>query len=229
MNFLFLLALVSFAHAAPDVVHHPAPKKPVYLNPDWYPTLKGHITPPPAAGTAGQKQDEETLWSLQKSRSADDCKRAQSEVLVSLGNFFGAPLGPLEEKSVAKLTAFFEQIRNDGDFFVQKLKKEFPRKRPFLYVKGLEPCVPKEVTDAYPSGHAVLSRLYALVLSDMFPDKKAAIEARADQISNDRVLAGMHHPSDIASGRAIGEQIYAELKKNPKYQSDLRHHQPKAR
>lgn len=220
--FLVALAATQVGIASKDVVVHPAPKEPRFLSAGWYPTLKAQVGAPPKANSPEQKKDEEALRNYQATRSTEDCQRAQSEVFVSLENFFGKPRGPLESATVKPLSDFFEQIRNDGDYFVQKLKKEFPRKRPFLYVKGIEPCVPKEVTDAYPSGHAVLSRLYALVLTDFFPEQKAAIEKRADQIAEDRILAGMHHPSDIATGRLIGEKIYAELQKSEKYQAELK-------
>ncbi|MFN7685626.1 MAG: phosphatase PAP2 family protein [Oligoflexia bacterium] len=92
---------------------------------------------------------------------------------------------------------------------------------PFLYVKGLNPCVPKEVTGAYPSGHAVLSKLFSLVLSDFFPGKKDQLEARAKQIGDHRILSGMHHRSDVEVGRSIAILIYEEFKKSKSFLNDF--------
>lgn len=224
MKTLFFLCLfVQSAYTTPSgVVHHPAPKEPVYVKSDWYPTLKKTLAPLPSKGSPQQKLDEEELLKFQKSRSQADCEQAKIEVFVSLQNFFGAPNGPISESTARKLTPFFEQLRNDGDYFIQRLKKDYPRQRPFLYISGLEPCVPREVTGAYPSGHAVLSKLFALVLTDMFPNQKEVLETRAKLIADHRILSGMHHRSDIDAGRQLATLIYEELKKSPKYQSDFK-------
>lgn len=219
--FVLFLIPVTFALES-DVVHHPAPKKPVYLDESLYETVQKQLTPPPAKNSPEQKKDEETLLRFQKDRKKEDCDRAKSEVLVSLENFFGTPYGPLTKEEVKILSPFFDQVRNDGDFFIQKLKKDFPRDRPFLYVKNLTPCVAKEVTKSYPSGHAMLSELFKLVLNEFYPQYLARLETRARQIAEDRVLAGMHHPTDIEAGRALAKVVFKELKKSEKYQDDFR-------
>jgi acid phosphatase (class A) len=220
-----LLALVACAPAPaaspqPEVVH-PAPKDPVYIEPGWYETLRARFPPPPARGSERQARDESELLRAQKERTPADCAEARDEVSVSLRSFFGGPQGALDDAAVQRLAPFFEQLRNDGDFFVQKLKKEHPRQRPFAYVAGLEPCVAREVTDAYPSGHSVLARLFALVLADLYPDRRDALDARARRIARHRVMSGMHHPSDVEVGREIGELLHAKLAASPRFQADL--------
>lgn len=203
-----------------DIVRHPDPKDPTYISQFWYGTLINDVPVPPGKRGSEQLADEAELAAYQKTRTKADCDRAKGEVIVSLGSFFGQPAGPLAKDVTAKLQPFFETIRNDADYFIQKLKKALPRERPFTYLTNLTPCVPREVTNAYPSGHAVLAKLFALILTDMFPEHKAAFEERAKVIGDDRVLAGMHHRSDVEVGRKIGELIYAELKKSPAYQKD---------
>ncbi len=214
--FFFLFSLVGLG-APSGTVHHPIPKEPIYLQPALYENFKKQLVPPPTAGSEEQKQDEAALAKAQKERSQKDCDRANSEVFVSLASFFGPTYALLDQASTEKLTPFFEQVRNDGDFFIQKLKVDFPRQRPFAYLSSVTPCVPKEVTGAYPSGHAVLARLYSLILSDFYPAKRKQIERRADQIGQDRVLSGMHHPSDVYNGQKMGELVYHELKKSPAF------------
>jgi acid phosphatase (class A) len=114
------------------------------------------------------------------------------------------------------------QVRNDADYFIQRLKIDFPRQRPFLYVPGLEPCVLKEVTGAYPSGHAAISRLQALILSRLYPERSQALFARARAIGQSRVLSGMHHPSDIRAGEELAEKLYGEFGKSESFQRALR-------
>jgi acid phosphatase (class A) len=218
LSLLVALTLQTQASPQPEV-HHPAPKEPIFLKASAYAAIKKTLQLPPKAGSAAQQKDEATLREFQKSRTPQQCEAAQSEVMVTLQNFYGQPHGPFSNERIAQLAPFFEQVRNDADFFIQKLKKDFPRPRPFLYLKDLEPCVPREVTGAYPSGHAVLSKLFALILADLQPAARAQLETRAQEIAEHRVLSGMHHPTDIEAGRALADWIYQELQRSKEYQA----------
>ncbi len=219
------LVLTSFALQTAfgaDTVIHPVPKKPIYISESIYHKLKTEVPEPPRLGSKFQRLDEEALLKAQSSRTSSQCKIAESVVQVSLNSFYGTPAGILTEKEVSKLTALFEQIRNDGDFFIQKMKIDFPRKRPFLYIAEINPCVPKEVTGAYPSGHATLAKLYELILSDIFPERADRFKERAQEIAQSRVLSGMHHPSDIESGKVLGSKLYEQFKHSSKFKIALK-------
>ncbi len=218
---LFLLTNVSLADDK-GFVHHPAPTEPTYLEASLYNSFKKQLPPPPEQKSQLQKSDEKELFSLQSSRTASDCAQAKEEVHVNLKTFYGEPRGSLKEADIKILSEFFNQIRNDADYFIQKMKKDFPRQRPFNYIKGINPCVLKEVTGAYPSGHAMLSKLYASILGDFLPSDKEKFKKRAVEIGMHRVLSGMHHPTDIESGRKLADLVYEELKKSKKYQIDVK-------
>jgi acid phosphatase (class A) len=223
-NLLFLLSVFSISaitEAADQVVHHPVPKKPVFVSETWYESLKTSLPLAPLQNSAQQKSDEQELFKYQKTRKAADCEQAKVEVMVSLSNFFGSKGSPIPMADIEKLSPFFEQLRNDAHYFIQRLKKDFPRQRPFLYLKGLEPCVAKEVTGAYPSGHAVLAELFGLVLTDFYPEHKKFLETRAKKIAEHRVLAGMHHRTDIEAGTKLGALIYEQFKKSGVFQGEF--------
>jgi len=186
--------LSNSAPTDPGVVHHPAPTEPRLIASGLLPEFKKSLTLPPEAGSDNQGRDEEELFAAQKTRTAEDCARANTEVKVTLAGFFGKPYGPLAAGEVVALDSFFDQIRNDGDYYIQLLKKEFPRPRPFTYLKELAPCVPREVTGAYPSGHATLARLYALILGDLYPERKKDFGERAEVIARDRIVGGGSSP-----------------------------------
>lgn len=200
-------------------VHHPAPREPRFLSIHAYEAFKKALPLPPPAGSAEQQQDERVLRELQAARSAQDCAAAESEVFVSLQSFYGGQQGFLNDAQVQRLAPFFEQVRNDADYFIQRLKVDFPRKRPFLYVAGVTPCVPREVTGAYPSGHAVLAKLFALLIADVDGAQRERLEKRSVEIGRHRVLSGMHHPSDVEAGRALAVLIHAELQKSAAYKA----------
>ncbi len=209
------------AHHHDDYAHHPEPKDPIFLNAQLYDGFKAHLTPPPKMDSEAQKKDEKVLFQRQKDRTDVVCEQAKNEVMVTLQSFYEEPKGPLGKADVEKLSEFFDQVKNDSAYFVQKLKKEYNRQRPFLYMIGLIPCTPKESSAAYPSGHATVAHLTALIWSELYPKQKSKFEARADEIAQDRVWAGVHHPSDIAAGKEMAGLIFAEFKKSPSFQAAL--------
>lgn len=218
---LFLVALDTVYAFDLGVVHRPPPKPPHYLRDSSYPDLKEQFVLPPALNSAEQKKDENILFEFQKKRTAADCERAKSEIFISLRSFYGGGSSLLDDQTIEKLNPLFEQVKNDADYFIQKLKIDYQRKRPFAYISGLEPCISKEVTGAYPSGHATLAQLYSLVLSEFFPELKDQLQVRAEQIGQDRVIAGVHHPSDIQAGKKLASLIFKELQKSEAFKADL--------
>lgn len=218
---LLLFYVTGFA-SEKGVALHPTPKDPIYLNAQLYSSFKKQLPSPPEANSHEQGADVKTLEDLQKSRTQSQCKMANAEVYVSLASFYGRPHSKLTDSEINKWSPFFEQVRNDADFFIQKMKKDFPRQRPFLYLQQIKPCVPKEVTGAYPSGHATLALLYAQILSELYPDQKTQFASRSLEIGMHRVLSGMHHPTDIEAGRSLANLIFAELKKSKNFNQALK-------
>ena len=216
---IFFLLIVSNLLA--EEVHHPQPKDPIFIKAEFYQQILKDFPEPPKPKSEAQSSDEKELFRQQKSRSSEDCERAKKEVFVTLENFFGGRGGELSTDEIQKLTPFFNQVRNDGDYFIQKLKRDFPRQRPFVYIKGLEPCVPREDSGAFPSGHATLAKLYALILSKIFPKRSSELDKKAQVIANDRVLSGMHHPTDIKAGKDLAIKIFAELQRSESFKKAL--------
>ena len=179
------------------------------------------LPPPPVKGSAQDKSDFAKLFKYQKGRTAQDCERASYEVEVSLEHLFGPKYGPLSEIEVKKWEAFFDKVRNDTDYFVQPMKKKWNRSRPYVAEPKIEPCLKREVTPAYPSGHAAISRVFADLLEQLDPKRRDDFEARANQISEDRIIGGVHHPADIEAGKKLGEQIFKKLMHNPEFEKEL--------
>lgn len=189
-----------------------------FLKASVYSDLRQSLRPPPATDSKEQQEDEQEIIHLQRSRKSSDCRRAESEIEATLGNFYGRPNGPLTKAQVDHLNDFFKILRNEAAAFIGKLKEEYPRRRPYQYMKGISPCIKKETSNSYPSGHAIFAELYSRVLTDLFPNEKAEINARDETIGKDRVLTGLHYPSDVRGGRRVGRMIYEELKKSKSYQ-----------
>ncbi len=179
------------------------------------------LPPMPQHGSSEEKADFVTLFSYQKNRTPKDCERAAYEVRITLENEFGPKYGPLTEKEAKAWGPFFESVAYETDYFVQKVKKHFHRPRPYVTDPGIKPCIKIEKTGAYPSGHSAINRVFALVLDQLDPSRKRSFDARGNRIAEDRVLGGVHHPSDIEAGKKLGDEIFAELMKSDQFQKDL--------
>lgn len=193
-------------------------KEPTFLSKGIYIDLKSTLGAFPAPHSAQQQEDEVQLKTYQASRSTEDCARAQSEMRVSLENFVGSKSDLLSKQELEQYSALFEQLQSDAEYFIYQLKADFPRQRPFRYIEGLVPCVDREITGAYPSAQAVQSKLLALLLSEIYPDKKTQFEERALEIAQSGVLSGMHHPTDIHAGRYVAEHLFKAFMKAKDFQ-----------
>ena len=56
----------------------------------------------------------------------------------------------------------------------------------------------------------------------MVPEKRAAIMTRARQYGDNRVVAGIHYPSDIEMGRIAGSVISQQLSQQQDFQQQYR-------
>ena len=100
-------------------------------------------------------------------------------------------------------------------------KDRFQRPRPYQgHPETVHPLF--EVKEySYPSGHSMASCTLATVLGVVFPAQQQALLDRAAQIAQSRVDAGVHYPSDIKEGEALGKATAAAILASPAFQADL--------
>lgn len=53
--------------------------------------------------------------------------------------------------------------------------------------------------------------MMGIILSDMVPEKRAQIMARAAEFAHNRIVGGIHYPSDVEMGKISGSVIAAVL------------------
>jgi acid phosphatase (class A) len=75
----------------------------------------------------------------------------------------------------------------------------------------VKPIVKLSTSGSYPSGHTTVGTLMGIVLAQMLPENRTNILARAWAYGQNRVIAGIHYPSDIEAGRLSGTAIAAVL------------------
>lgn len=104
-------------------------------------------------------------------------------------------------------------------------KKLINRARPDKTCSGLPaPVVPTPGHPAYPAGHAAQAFVAATLLGTLFPDEPAISKALLDaaaRVADNRVVAGIHFPSDCEAGRELAMKLATLLLAHPGFQSVL--------
>lgn len=166
--------------------------------------------PFPAKNSYEEFQDFAVMMKYQIKRSKADCEKAKSDEDVSIQNLFGAPKGPLTKSEARWATARLLLVMGESGANILKAKSLFKRPRPYVRNPLIIPCISKESSYAYPSGHTTFSRYLALALSRLHPEKSGALMKRADEIALGRVIGGVHHPSDIEAGKKLADELARE-------------------
>lgn len=161
----------------------------------------------PALGSPAEKQDIAQILSFQKTRTTQQCAEAELESNASMEAFFGGLKGPLSHDEVSKVQKKLKWLTAKAGIEILAYKTKFNRPRPYITHPEIKPCIDLESSKAYPSGHATIARVYARVLAVIFPERSALFLKRADEIALHRVLGGVHHPSDVAAGKLLGDAL----------------------
>lgn len=178
------------------------------------------VPPPPAAGSPADQADLKTLEDWQARRTAEDCAAANAQAEADYEQFFG-DVSPFPRPLPPDASTILFRVYYDGGKAVAAAKKKYGRPRPYLRDEKLKPCLGRVGGLAYPSGHAAVSRLFALLLGDVDPARRAVFLEKSDRAALNRVIGGVHHPSDIEAGKLLGNAVYAEMLRQPAFLSDL--------
>jgi membrane-associated phospholipid phosphatase len=119
------------------------------------------------------------------------------------------------------------------------LKGYFRSPRPSQLCLAITPMIDPPVTPSYPAGHAVQSYLISYLLAyslsnaagntnlpqHTLPAPTSSLATfladltrprgplfdLADRVSENRIVAGIHYPTDIRAGRAVATQIFKDI------------------
>ena len=168
---------------------------------------------PPENGSPVDLSDEATLRFFQANRTEAQCARAEYENTIDLNNMYGPETGVLTAEEVKESDSDAQAIINKVGLITGEFKIRFERPRPYNDYPGLSPCITKPFDStfgmrmSYPSSYASISTVLEAFLTKRYPKKSALIKKQSKQLCTDRVLGGVHHPSDIEAGLDLGQQI----------------------
>jgi acid phosphatase (class A) len=214
---LTLLTMPSQAFALQDCMD------PSRIGPDHY-MHSGEVDllgPPPAPRSPAGQMDLQAVLDAQRTRTPAEIASARADACFSIFAFADV-MGPgFEPNKLPFTVGFFQRVFDDGMRSVEAPKDHFDRPRPFVADKAVTPVVSKPNSASYPSGHATFAYMTAILLADMVPEKSAAIFGRATDFAHNRVVAGVHYPSDLAAGRVSAAVIDNVLLHDPAFETDL--------
>ena len=125
---------------------------------------------------------------------------------------FLAPLFPnWTVQQAFRLSDLLSSVQSDAEQIANLSKQIWDRPRPSHLDKKIKPLVDLPLGSSYPGTNSTVAYTWATILSTAFPNRKEELMAQADQIAQNRVLAGVQYPSDIAAGKILGEAIGEKL------------------
>lgn len=176
------------------------------------PEIQTLLGPYPALETKGSDEDFSVILDWQSKRTQADCAVAESFAgAQSIEKLFGPPTGPLSSAEIQSIPSSVGDLKPAISLNNRRAKEFYQRPRPYFSNPLVQPCIDREDTFAYPSGHATYSRAMARILATIFPHKALALLERADQVALSRVQGGVHHPSDIEAGKKLGDEVARRL------------------
>lgn len=180
-------------------------------------TIKKLIGDYPKLGTPASNEDFRVLLQLQKTRTAQDCAQATADESTSVAAIFGGAKGILNDDEVSRMQAFLLKAYANTGINAYIAKQVFKRPRPYQADKSIKPCIALESSYAYPSGHSMISRLYGRILSRVYPERAEQLMKRANEFAYNRIVGGVHHPSDVKAAFIISDYLATKMIEDDKF------------
>ncbi|KAA3451983.1 phosphatase [Mesorhizobium sp. SARCC-RB16n] len=197
-----LLLVVGSAARAEDA-------KPFITNKDVDLTMI--LPPPPANDSAQTKAELGEVLTMQVTRTPEMEARAIADAEENVWRFADV-MGPnFNKDKLPKFSAFFDRVVETEGAVVDPAKDVWKRPRPHQLSDLVKPVVKLSSSGSWPSGHATVGTMMGIILSDMVPEKRAEIMARAAEFAHNRIVGGIHYPSDVEMGKISGSVIAAVL------------------
>lgn len=179
------------------------------------------LKPPPANDSTVTKAELAEVLSLQVTRTPEMEAQAQADVVENVWRFADV-MGPkFKAEALPAFSAFFDRVVATEGEVVDPAKDTWKRPRPHQYSPLVKPAVKLSNSGAYPSGHTTVGTLMGVVLSNMVPEKRAEIMARAWAYGENRIIGGIHFRADIEAGRIAGTVIAARIMEQPDFQAEF--------
>lgn len=200
-----------------------------YLDRKALPNSLALLPKPPAADSAEQAADLAVYTATRALRGTqrwDQATRDANLKFPKAASTYACTMDlPISQEQTPHLNMLLRRTLLDAGLSTYAAKDSYNRKRPFV-VRGDTTCTPAEEPTltkdgSYPSGHAALGWAWALVLSEVAPERANALLARGLAFGQSRVICGVHWQSDVDAGRLMGSAAVAVLHTDPTFTAQL--------
>lgn len=186
------------------------------------------LGPPPAADSPHGKADRALYDETRKLKDTPRWRTAiQDNDLWGGGAVkrFSCALGrEISDAETPALSRLMHRIEGDARTVGTPPKDHYGRVRPALG-NDKPVCVPREdwmrTNASYPSGHSMVAWAWALVLTELAPERADAVLTLGREAGESRMICGVHYISDVEAGRTLGAAMLARLRSEPAFHADL--------
>jgi acid phosphatase (class A) len=187
------------------------------------------LPPPPAAGSPALAADEaayKTARAQQNSPRWAQAARDERLAFPAAAESFACAMGlPIAADKAPHLTMLMRRTLADAGLATYRAKDHYKRSRPFM-VANDPTCKPDQEAalrkdGSYPSGHAAVGWAWALVLTEVAPERADALAQRGRSFGDSRMACGAHWASDVDAGRLVASAVVAQLHANADFRAQL--------
>lgn len=210
-------ALFLLAACATDKYPYP----PQFVGPDSF--SETTLPAPPAKGS--KEFNKEIEFIIKEQATLSDAEKAmimkedhiapQMMVLPVLGDEYTSDKYPA-------LYTLLKHAASDAWRIGDVQQQVWKSPRPWYTDERVQLLVNRIVSPGYPSGHTTTNTVWAYTLSEIFPAKRAAFFARANEIATHRMHGGAHFPHDLDGGRNLAKQVFGKMQDSLVFQRELK-------
>ena len=190
---------------------------------------KVFVLPSPAEDSA--MQDMDTAWAnaMQDLRGTARWDLAAHDADLHFpvpADVFQCALGiPVSSDDTPALYMLLWRTLTDIGLSPYAAKNAYQRERPFM-VREETTCTPQDEEalrkdGSYPSGHTAVGWGWALILTELAPERAEALLARGRAFGESRNVCNAHWYSDVVAGRMSGAAAVAKLHSNNEFKAAM--------
>lgn len=200
-----------------------------YLPMGGAPNSLAIVPPPPAPGSAAQARDDAAAKAAVAIQGTPRWNVAIQDAdlkFPAAAETFSCPLDvKISPETTPRLYTLLRRTLADSGLSTYPTKNKYQRARPFT-VSNTPICTPAEEAalrkdGSYPSGHSAIGWGWALILTQVAPDRADAILSRGRAFTQSRVVCNVHWTSDTEEGRMMGSATVAKLQGNADFLADV--------
>lgn len=231
LPFALLLALTAetaLAQPAPLTEIRPG-RLPGYLSESELPNAFALVPPAPLAGSPEQAYESDVNQRMLALRGtprwALAIEDAELGFPAAAGTFSCALGAPISEQDTPYTYRVLRRTLLDAGLSTYSAKNHYQRTRPFV-INGQPTCTPESEetlrTDgSYPSGHTAIGWAWALILTELAPDRSTELLNRGRVFGESRMVCNVHWAQDVRQGMHMGAATVALLQANAEFRADM--------